>query len=258
MDNYLGVDGTAHKMSKFYVGIDNKARQLQKIYVGVDDKARLAYQCGEPIGSLAVGSIVKIKVDGTSKDFIIVYQGLPGSVYDSSCNGTWLLMKDVYTTSGINNSSSNSYKDSSAHSYLNSTFYNLIDSGIRAVIKQVRIPYHNGTGPSGSLATGSSGLSTKIFLLSATEVGFSSSYMDSAEGAKLPYFGNDSKRIAYNGSDAIDWWLRSPRTKDIYRFWVAGYNGSLDYWTYDHNVGIRPAFILSSDMLVDDNGNVMV
>ena len=49
------------------------------------------------LGTKAVGSIVKIKVNGASKDFIIVQQGNPStSVYDSSCDGTWLLMKDNY------------------------------------------------------------------------------------------------------------------------------------------------------------------
>ena len=37
------------------------------------------------------------------------------STYDSSCNGTWLLMKDIYTTSTFGNN--NSYKDSSIHTY---------------------------------------------------------------------------------------------------------------------------------------------
>ena len=48
------------------------------------------------LGAKAVGSIVKIKVNGAAKDFIIVHQGKPSSVYDDSCNGTWLLMKDIY------------------------------------------------------------------------------------------------------------------------------------------------------------------
>ena len=83
------------------------------------------------LGTKAVGSIVKIKVNGASKDFIVVQQGNPNtSTYDSSCNGTWLLMKDIYTTSTFGNN--NSYKDSSIHTYLNGTFYNLIDSNIRA------------------------------------------------------------------------------------------------------------------------------
>ena len=47
------------------------------------------------LGDMAVGSTVKIKVNGTAKDFIIVHQGNPDStIYDSSCDGTWVLMKD--------------------------------------------------------------------------------------------------------------------------------------------------------------------
>ena len=65
------------------------------------------------LGAKAVGSIVKIKVNGAAKDFIIVHQGKPSSVYDDSCNGTWLLMKDIYTTCTFGNN--NSYKDSSIH-----------------------------------------------------------------------------------------------------------------------------------------------
>lgn len=37
------------------------------------------------LGAKAVGSIVKIKVNGAAKDFIIVHQGKPSSVYDDSC-----------------------------------------------------------------------------------------------------------------------------------------------------------------------------
>ena len=127
------------------------------------------------LGTKAVGSIVKIKVNGASKDFIVVQQGNPNtSTYDSSCAGTWLLMKDIYTMSTFGNN--NSYKDSSIHTYLNGTFYNLIDSDIRAAIKQVKIPYLNGTGGGdGSLATGANGLSTKVFLLSGYEVGWTTS-----------------------------------------------------------------------------------
>lgn len=49
------------------------------------------------LGAKAVGSTVKIKVNGTVKDFIIVHQGIPDAgIYDASCNGTWLMMKDIY------------------------------------------------------------------------------------------------------------------------------------------------------------------
>ncbi len=215
------------------------------------------------LGTKAVGSIVKIKVNGASKDFIVVQQGNPNtSTYDSSCAGTWLLMKDIYTTSTFGNN--NSYKDSSIHTYLNGTFYNLIDSNIRAAIKQVKIPYQNGTGSSGSLATGSNGLSTKVFLLSGYEVGWTTSdngYFPK-DGVRLAYFGSgsggNSKRVAYNGSSAAIWWLRSPNTNNSNNVWNVNTDGSNDYNWYNYSYGVRPAFILPSTLVVSADGTVSV
>ena len=215
------------------------------------------------LGAKAVGSTVKIKVNGTVKDFIIVHQGKPSSVYDDSCNGTWVLMKDIYTTYTFGNN--NSYKDSSIHTYLNGTFYNLIDSNIRAAIKQVKIPYQNGTGSGGSLATGSNGLSTKVFLLSGYEVGWTTSdngYFPK-DGVRLAYFGNgsggNSKRVAYNGSSAAVWWLRSPGTDNSGNVWCVATDGSNygNYWC-SNSCGVRPAFILPSTLVVSDDGTVSV
>ena len=201
------------------------------------------------LSTKAVGSIVKIKVNGAAKDFIIVHQGLPSSAYDASCNGVWVVMKDIYTTSTFGNN--NSYKDSSIHSYLNSTFYNLIDSQIRAVIKQVKIPYTNS-----GVQSGANGLSTKVFLLSGTEVGFSGvSYMNT-EGAKLSYFDSASKRVAYNGSSAAEWWLRSPHTYGSSLVWYVKSDGSNDLWNYSRACGVRPAFVLPSSLVVSDDGTV--
>lgn len=216
------------------------------------------------LGTKAVGSIVKIKVNGASKDFIVVQQGNPNTgTYDASCDGTWLLMKDIYTTSTFS-SNNNSYKDSSIHSYLNSTFFNLIDGDIRNAIKQVKIPYQNGTGSGGSLATGSNGLSTKVFLLSGYEVGWTTSdngYFPK-DGVRLAYFGNssggNSKRIAYNGSSAAVWWLRSPYASSTNYVWSVNSGGSGDGWYYNDSYGVRPAFILPSTLVVSDDGTVSV
>ena len=214
------------------------------------------------LGAKAVGSIVKIKVNGAAKDFIIVHQGKPSSVYDDSCNGTWLLMKDIYTTCTFGNN--NSYKDSSIHTYLNGTFYNLIDSDIRAAIKQVKIPYLNGTGGGdGSLATGANGLSTKVFLLSGYEVGWTTSDDRNfpKDGIRLAYFGSgsggNSKRVAYNGSSTAMWWLRSPHTNNYGSVWAVNTEGSYDAgrWNY-HSCDVRPALILPSTLFVSNDGTV--
>ena len=220
---------------------------------------------GSPLGNLAVGTVVKAPINGNTTEFIVVHQGRPSSMYDSSCNGTWLLLKNIYTERTWD-SSNNDYKNSDIHSYLNGTFLNLFDDSIKNTIKQVKIPYQNGTGSGGSVASGANGLSCKIFLLSGYEVGFSTS--DNSyfprDGAKLSYFssgtGNaaNNKCIAnYNGSATI-WWLRSPITNDTDSVWYVNSDGDCNYWYYFNTFGVRPALVLPSDILVDDELNILI
>lgn len=214
------------------------------------------------LSSKAIGSTIKLKVNGSAKDFIVVHQGKPSSVYDDSCNGTWLLMKDIYENRQWHSSNTNDYANSTIHSYLNSTFLNLFESNIKNAIKQVKLPYRKGSGTSTTVTSGSNGLSAKIFLLSATETSFSFSSMPSGEGAELAYFkgcadnSSDSKRVAYLNGSATVWWLRSP---GCYSFYVALCVNSNGDW-YDGNCsgsgGIRPALILPSTLLVSDDGTV--
>lgn len=215
------------------------------------------------LGAKAVGSIVKIKVNGTVEDFIIIHQGKPSSVYDDSCNGTWLLMKDIYEKRQWNSSNTNDYANSTIHSYLNSTFLNLLEPNIKRAIKQVKLPYRKGSGSSETVTSGSNGLSAKIFLLSAAETSFSHAYMPSGEGTELAYFkgcaddSSDSKRVAYFGRFADFWWLRSPSCSGYsnYALYV-GSDGGLDDYLSPSSYGIRPAFVLPSTLLVSDDGTV--
>ena len=217
------------------------------------------------LGTKAVGSIVKIKVNGASKDFIVVHQGKPSSVYDDSCNGTWLLMKDIYENRAWHSSNTNDYANSTIHSYLNSTFLNLFESNIKNAIKQVKIPYRKGHGTSTTVTSGSNGLSAKIFLLSTTETSFSYSYMPRGEGAELAYFkgcadsDSDSKRVAYLNGSAVSWWLRSPGCNiTSNRALAVGSAGTSGDTNCSNSRGIRPALILPSTLLVSDDGTVSV
>lgn len=204
------------------------------------------------LSTKAIGSIVKIKVNGAAKDFIIVHQGLPSSAYDASCNGVWVVMKDIYTTMKWDGSN-NDYLNSDMTAYLNGTFISLIDADIRNAIKQVKIPYTNYS--NNNVMSGSNGLSCKVFLLSGTEVGFSGvSYMNT-EGAKLSYFGSASKRVAYNGSSAAEWWLRSPSSVSGF-VWYVKSDGSGGGWSCSNTYGVRPAFVLPSTLVVSDDGTV--
>lgn len=218
------------------------------------------------LGTKAVGSIVKIKVNGAAKDFIIVHQGLPSSAYDDSCTGTWLLMKDSYNYMKWNATEEKNYASSDINSWLNGTFYNLIDADIRAVIKQVKIPYHGGSYYGGTLHTGANGLNTKVFLLSGIEVGWTNrtnEYFPN-DGAKLSYFlagtgtNENKKRVAYRNGSAQDWYLRSPRiiNTSSNNVWKVADDGSYDYDNCVNSNDIRPAFILPSTLVVSDDGTV--
>lgn len=214
------------------------------------------------LSSKAIGSTIKLKVNGSAKDFIVVHQGKPSSVYDDSCNGTWLLMKDIYENRQWHSSNTNDYANSTIHSYLNSTFLNLFESNIKNAIKQVKLPYRKGSGTSTTVTSGSNGLSAKIFLLSATETSFSFSSMPSGEGAELAYFkgcadnSSDSKRVAYLNGSATYWWLRSPYCDDFYYALYVSSDGDWFHNLCSRSYGIRPALILPSTLLVSDDGTV--
>lgn len=215
------------------------------------------------LGSKAVGSTIKLKVNGSARNFIVVHQGKPSSVYDDSCNGTWLLMKDIYESRQWDSSNTNDYANSTIHSYLNGTFMNLVESSIKNAIKQVKIPYRKGHGTSKTVTSGSNGLSAKIFLLSATETSFSYGSMPSGEGAELAYFkgcadlDSDSKRVAYLNGSATSWWLRSPGCNITYKRALAvSSDGDCGDTSCSYSTGIRPALILPSTLLVSDDGTV--
>lgn len=214
------------------------------------------------LSSKAIGSTIKLKVNGSARNFIVVHQGKPSSVYDDSCNGTWLLMQDIYENRAWHSSNTNDYANSTIHSYLNSTFLNLFESNIKNAIKQVKLPYRKGSGTSTTVTSGSNGLSAKIFLLSATETSFGFSYMPSGEGAELAYFkgcadnSSDSKRVAYLNDAAAGWWLRSPYCYySSYALYVDS-NGDWRNYNCSYSNGIRPALILPSTLLVSDDGTV--
>lgn len=216
------------------------------------------------LGTKAVGSIVKLKVGGTAKEFLVGHQGKPSSMYDESCDGTWLLMKDSFEDTRWHSSDDNNLENSTIHSLLNSTFLNAFESNIRDAIKQVKIPYRKNGGSGGSDQSGANGLLCKIFLLSGYEIGFTTSdnsYFP-VDGAKLSYFeagtgtSANNKRIAKLNGSADYWCLRSPITNNTSLVWFVNYNGVCEASKASSSSGIRPALILPQDMEVDSSGNV--
>ena len=212
----------------------------------------------KPAGDYVVDDIVQLRENLVPVDYIVVHQGLPSSMYDASCDGTWLLRKDIAENRVWDSGNSNVLESSDIQSYLNGTWINRYDTDIRNAIKQVKIPYRQNGGSSGTDRNGANGLSCKIFLLSGKEVGWDSSdnpYFPN-DGAKLSYFldgtgaSANSKRVAKLNGSATLWWLRSPYTLNTNYVWYVLSSGNCDRWRADYSYGVRPALVLPSDFLI--------
>lgn len=200
---------------------------------------------------LAVGTVVKLMEGSTAVEYIVVNQGIPSNSnrYNSSCNGTWLLRKDIHSERAWDSGSGDdAYETSTINTWLNGDFFNSLGSIEQSTIKQVQIPYY-----SFSLGNPIFNLTCKVFLLGGYEVGWTtsdSSYFP-VDGAKLNYFESgrgtsaNNKRIAYYNGSVWAWWTRSiTATNGSNHAWeVLDTGGNYQGYTSDSD-GIRPALIL--------------
>ena len=260
---YDPVDGVYRKVAKKYDPVDGIYRKVTKAYDPVDGVYRQYFSSDLTAGGLAVGDSIWLNVDGTLTEFLVVHQGNPDSaLYDASCSGTWLLMKDIYSmvqwdcdeydqSDELVSEMSNEYAESEMHKYyMGYYFIRRFDSNVQSAIKDVKIPYVEGAGY-GSVRTGANGLSTKIFLLSGYEVGFTVSDHSAlyADGACLDYFvgaTRTTRTAYYNGSEHY-WWLRTPQQYEYDIAFCVDTYGYLVNWSCDKERGMRPAFILDSN-----------
>ena len=221
---------------------------------------------GIAAGTLAVGSTVKLMESGAAVEYIVVNQGIPSNsnLYDSSCDGTWLLRKAFHSSRQWNGSYVNKYESSAINAWLNGDFLTSLGNAKQKIL-QVKIPYRKNGGSGGTNQSGANGLSCKIFLLGGYEVGFTTSNSGyfPVDGAKLSYFevgtgaSAEAKRIAYLNGSATKWWLRSPLTNSADNVWNVYHNGDYtgDYATV--SCGIRPALILPKMAIFDEDTMIL-
>ena len=209
------------------------------------------------LGSKSVGSIVKIKENGAAVNYIVVHQGNPSAtIYDSSCNGTWLLRQDTIEKRVWDSGNVNKYEESDIHSWLNLVMLAKYDADIQSAIKQVKIPYRYGGGTGGIDQHGANGLSTKPFLLSSREIGLTLS--DIVDGSKLEYF-----LYAYSLEARVkrqantNWWLRSLYTSETSYVYIIDSNGPYGGSLTNGKVGVRPVIILPPTLIANDDGSII-
>lgn len=259
---YIGIDNTSRQVKTMYVGVDGIARKVKKAYIGVNGVAREWYSSGKKASEYGVGDIVLLPENGTNVEYMVVHQGLPSSIYDESCNGTWLVRNKLLKADVWNNGDAN-YAASTMHSYFNNTLLKSFSSTLQNKILQVKIPYRP-TNSVDTIKSGKNGLSTKVFALSACEVGFTTaSHADMMEdGAKLDYFTTsaNSQRVAKYGNSAKMWWLRTPLKNVTGTVYCVNTNGAI-YYTYPSNTSTsiyyRPALILDSTVNINPETNVI-
>ena len=220
----------------------------------------------QTLGSVAVGSIVKLNENGSPANYIVVHQGLPSATYNANCNGTWLLRQDIAENRVWEPYNVNVIENSYIRSYLDETWINCYDTKIRNAIKKVTIPIREDGGAGGTdLNDGTSGMPCKVFLLSCRETGCGN--IDNPnfpnDGAKLDYFidGLDTtatnKRIATLDGSPANWMLRSPDCGSTNYVWNVFHNGYFGHETAQDASGVRPALILPSDLFVSNDGKVV-
>lgn len=213
---------------------------------------------GQPISNLPVGSIVNLEHDGALVPHIVVHQGLPSNYYDASCNGTWLIRKDIAALSVFLTDSSGGVPVNggytsgtcTARKYVENTYYPKYSDKVKQCVKTIKMYDLNH--------------STKCFLLQSFEASTTWVYPPSGGAsfkATLDYFTNDTRRIAnYNGS-ATAWWLAdidSGHGPYVYPYYITS-TGDYDSWSYaSDQKGIRPTIIFDFESLVsispDSNG----
>ena len=212
---------------------------------------------GVALSTKSSGSIIKIKENGTAKEYLVLKHNYPVS-------GRTLLLRKYILIEGQMAGRKNEYASVSpyetritADDYFNNEFLNTIDSGVRGKIANVNIQYTPGGGGNPGVST----LSRKIFLLSYTEL--TGNTTRNADGQYISYFSSNSLRKAYyEGESSADfWWTRSAySSNDSQAAYIQPDGRGVLAGEYDgtNRLGLRPAFTLPGDALINETTSEIV
>ena len=205
--------------------VEDYAAKIQAISGGGGGEPNIVVGLS-PLSTKNPGDFALLKHGNVYRLFVVLHKGLPSSDYVGWENGVALMQYELPVGRQWYTSNQNNYEISTIRTWLNGTYYDLFDQAVKNNIVEVRIPYRPGLGTSSVINVGSTGLLTKVFLLSGTEAGNpSTAQYSTIEGVILDYFlyGDDTagsgllarqRRIAYRDGVAADWWLRSPYLAD--------------------------------------------
>lgn len=191
---------------------------------------------GKMLGDYAEGDIVYLNESGSPVEFYVAKHD-----YESALNGygrTLLVRKDIYSKNypWISYGAPNTYASSYIDSFFNGDYKTLLDSAVQDSISTTSFYY-----TPGNENNNVSVLSRSIFALSATELGYINSSVNT-EGAALPI--SSTLRTAYfNGSEQSHW-TRSPSRYTTNTVFVVSSYGFGEQYCHMNGYGYRPVFTL--------------
>ncbi len=154
------------------------------------------------------------------------------------------------------------YEESSIDDYLNTNFLDIFSPEIQAAIVDTTIEVTDRESYSEqSWANATHMIERKIFLLSAVEYGvnFSVGYNITKEGKSLDYFKKLDyfEKVAYK-EDGTAWsyWTRTPWIWNSCDVTVIGVT-KLSFAQADKLLGVRPAFGMEKDTVIQENNNIV-
>lgn len=203
----------------------------------------------QTLGSVAVGSIVKINENGSPVDFYVAKHD-----YESGLNGagrTLVVRKDCYVRRQFDTNVPADYANGNLDTLLNTTYKNLLDEDISSEIGTTKF-YYTTPWPDYTVST----LERSVFELSLTELGLSNSYAN-AEGTALP-IASTLQIALLDGSTFSQWTRTLDNSGGGSNVWLVNGAGAAQMINANtQNSAARPAFTLPSTMLVLDNGTII-
>jgi hypothetical protein len=231
------------------------------------------------LGDMEVGSVVYLRVDGEYEPFRVMHHGKPSASYDDSFVGGTILCKD-YEGEAVSvqmvtdaDGGKVSYAGSLVHQMLNQNWLSKLEPAIQQAVMEVKLPYRTDTdGEPYVVAEGSSGLATKVWLPSLSEITQQVQYEEGIEvpyvqeGALFGYWKNAESTkyrkwacLNYSGND-VGWGTRTPSVYTgvepmaacFFRVSMHGYA----YTITGNTVDVWPCLVMPDSLAVDDAGHL--
>ena len=256
------IDGTGYEIKSGRVLIAGTGYDIKKGRTLIGG-TRYDIKFGQPISNLPVGSIINLEYDGTPTPYIVANLGKPGSQYDDSCNGAWMVRKYLHSKRAWNAEVNDQsyvwdYAECSVSSYLNNTYYAKFAEKVKENVSLATIPFYPGSNVS---TIGSSNLNAYCFLLGVAETGAEKTvYFGTTSSLyTLSYFSKTANRIAYDANNIARPWSTRDRKGGVGpdAYYCSINTSGKATWNiyYSDSVYIRPTLILNFNTLVSYEPN---